>query len=207
MADVEHSGLTDPFIHEPKGVAAATAGDVYVADGAASGTMKDTSEVVRMGIYDYADLATATTPITLSPLNTYVELTNDGLGAGTNLSYVLSDVANVWDTTTDRLDFTSFNLGDAVDIRIDLDITTTSSNTVIELGIEIGIGGSPFTLVLGESYFKSTGTYEGVSYTGLYVGDTNFKDNPARIVAKSDSGVATVKVNGWYIKGLKRGLI
>lgn len=34
----EHSTITDPDIHEPKGVAAATSGQIYVADGAASGS-------------------------------------------------------------------------------------------------------------------------------------------------------------------------
>jgi len=35
---VEHVNITDPEIHEPKGIAAATVGKVYVADGAASGS-------------------------------------------------------------------------------------------------------------------------------------------------------------------------
>ena len=34
---IEHSTITDPDIHEPKGVAAAAAGTVYIADGAGSG--------------------------------------------------------------------------------------------------------------------------------------------------------------------------
>lgn len=33
----EHSTITDPEIHEPKGAAAASVGEVYVADGAGSG--------------------------------------------------------------------------------------------------------------------------------------------------------------------------
>jgi hypothetical protein len=37
MANVNHSALTDPYLHEPKGVAAANAGEVYIADGAGSG--------------------------------------------------------------------------------------------------------------------------------------------------------------------------
>lgn len=37
MANVNHSTLTDPYLHEPKGVAAAASGDVYIADGAGSG--------------------------------------------------------------------------------------------------------------------------------------------------------------------------
>lgn len=36
----DHAALTDPFLHEPKGVAAAAEGLVYVADGAGSGEWK-----------------------------------------------------------------------------------------------------------------------------------------------------------------------
>jgi hypothetical protein len=45
MANVAHSSLTGSNLHEPKGVAAATSGKVYVTDGAGSGvftTLADT---------------------------------------------------------------------------------------------------------------------------------------------------------------------
>ena len=38
MADVEHSSLTGSSLHEPKGVASATASTLYVADGSGSGS-------------------------------------------------------------------------------------------------------------------------------------------------------------------------
>lgn len=38
MADVQHKNISDPNLHEPKGVAAASADQVYVSDGAGSGT-------------------------------------------------------------------------------------------------------------------------------------------------------------------------
>jgi hypothetical protein len=37
MATVNHSTLTDPFLHEPKGIAAASADRVYIANGSGSG--------------------------------------------------------------------------------------------------------------------------------------------------------------------------
>lgn len=37
MANVQHSALTGAELHEPKGAATASAGEVYVANGAASG--------------------------------------------------------------------------------------------------------------------------------------------------------------------------
>lgn len=38
MANIEHKDITDPNVHEPKGVAAAAANKVYVSDGASSGS-------------------------------------------------------------------------------------------------------------------------------------------------------------------------
>jgi hypothetical protein len=37
MANVNHSTLTDPYLHEPKGVASASSGDVYISNGSGSG--------------------------------------------------------------------------------------------------------------------------------------------------------------------------
>jgi hypothetical protein len=37
---VNHASLTDPELHEPKGIASANDGDVYIADGAGSGEWK-----------------------------------------------------------------------------------------------------------------------------------------------------------------------
>jgi hypothetical protein len=38
VADIQHFAITDPNIHEPKGIASATAGKVYTANGSGSGT-------------------------------------------------------------------------------------------------------------------------------------------------------------------------
>ena len=47
MVNVNHSTLTDPFLHEPKGIAAAPAGQVYIADGSGSGDWKELSYYVN----------------------------------------------------------------------------------------------------------------------------------------------------------------
>ena len=55
MADVPHSGLTTTDLHEPKDVAGATANQVYVTDGAASGNMTDLHPKVAMIQYQETD--------------------------------------------------------------------------------------------------------------------------------------------------------
>lgn len=52
MANINHSVLTDPHLHEPKGVAAASAGSVYVANGSGSGDWKQVHSYVN-GYVDF----------------------------------------------------------------------------------------------------------------------------------------------------------
>ena len=46
MAGNPHAALTGADLHEPKGVATANSGDVYVADGTASGAQTNIGEAV-----------------------------------------------------------------------------------------------------------------------------------------------------------------
>lgn len=80
MADVEHSDLTDADgIHEPKGISTADANQMYVADGAGSGTWQDNAMSVhgQMSITNNST-ATAVTAAVDATLNTdtdYVKVT------------------------------------------------------------------------------------------------------------------------------------
>ncbi len=57
MANVNHSTLTDPYLHEPKGVASASTGKVYVANGSGSGAWQDHRRSVFT--LHFTDLSTA----------------------------------------------------------------------------------------------------------------------------------------------------
>lgn len=43
MANINHNTLTDPYLHEPKGISTALAGQIYVANGSGSGTWVENS--------------------------------------------------------------------------------------------------------------------------------------------------------------------
>lgn len=60
----EHKDITDPHIHEPKGASTATAGQVYIADGAGSGTW---AALVSYASQAEAEAATNNTKI-MTPL-------------------------------------------------------------------------------------------------------------------------------------------
>ena len=78
---IQHNVITDPDIHEPKGVAAASSGQVYVANGSGSGTWKDKDK--WLGVYTGFDSATpayahSTTTSNTVLNNTWVSGANDG---------------------------------------------------------------------------------------------------------------------------------
>lgn len=78
---IQHNVITDPDIHEPKGVASASTGQIYVANGAGSGTWQDKDK--WLGVYTGFDAAgpayqhsTTTSDTVLN--NTWTTSSNDG---------------------------------------------------------------------------------------------------------------------------------
>lgn len=55
MANINHSALTDPYLHEPKGAATATSGQVYVANGSGSGTWTTKESLVELSLEGYIE--------------------------------------------------------------------------------------------------------------------------------------------------------
>jgi hypothetical protein len=207
MANIQHRDIPDIQLHEPKGASTSTTGQILTSTGGASTwAAPDFTGLVQQGVYDYNDLATATTQIPLTVASTQYEMTNDGAGAFTNLNYTLPGLDNIWNTTTNRFGFNGgagLKLGDTVDIRFDFEVTTTAANTAIEFDLELGVGGSPYQLVINPlTNFKAAGTYKVIRWLGVYMGDSNTLDNPARVLAQADSTGSTVKVNGWYARAL-----
>lgn len=226
----EHVDIVDPEIHEPKGVASATSGQVYVADGAGSGAWTTGADSLiktatagqivvangaglataqigaRMGWQDWNDATTSGTPITLSTAGTFFVMTNDGAGAATSTAYKIPDHGNIWNTSTNRFDFTSLAIGDSVDIRWDMTFTTTGANHEIVIEIQLAEGtGGVYQLPFARHNYKAAGTYRETGSIWVYMGDTNTKDNPASIQVSSDTGTTdTVTVAGWATRTIAR---
>jgi hypothetical protein len=63
MANVNHNTLTDPYLHEPKGVASAASGKVYVANGAGSGAWTAKETLVGETLAGYIDNISAVSTV------------------------------------------------------------------------------------------------------------------------------------------------
>ena len=131
----------------------------------------------------------------------YIKLLNDTAGAFTNTVYKPTNMTTIWDEINNQFDFTELSLGDMVDFRVDLIVTTSGANQNVSVQIELGIGGSPYTLDIDFISPKTSGTYKLISYTGIYMGDNNTLNNPAEIQLDTDASMTDgITVNGWYCK-------
>ena len=104
MVNVNHSTLTDPYLHEPKGVSTASNGSIYVANGSGAGAWVHAHHYI--GAYVDFDAATPayqhSTTTTLSPLDpTFVIAENSGFtGISTpNARLQYTDVESIVVTT------------------------------------------------------------------------------------------------------------
>lgn len=156
----------------------------------------------KVGFFDYNDLATATVPITHNGVEGYKKLPNDGAGAFTNLAYKPLGMTTLWNTTTGQFDFSELSLGDMVNLRADITVTTTSPNQVVDCRLELGIGSSPYALHIVTLNVKTATTQQMVAFTGFYMGDTNTLNFPAEFQMDSDDN-ATFTINGWYLQVIK----
>ena len=213
-----HNSLTGNELHEPINISDATAGAADVGKTVVS-KGDGTSEVrkllpselgagaCRMGWSSYDDVTTQSTPIVLSSTGTFFNLTNDGAGAQSHSEFELPEVTDIWDTATNQLDLSDLSIGDTVDFRVDIEVTTTGANHQIEIQLDMDTAPitANFQLLVDRENFKSAGTFQIIKYYSLFIGSQAVVDGVHKVQIKSDSGTTnSVKVNGWYIRAIIR---
>lgn len=196
MANISHSTLTDPYLHEPKGISTATADEVYAANGSGGGAWKN---IYTQGFEDFnhnggSQALTAATPL---------KLLNDAAGAYTNTTYRLPGFSSTWNTTNNHFDWAAagLSLGDTVDLRLDFTITTSAANDDLSILLDMGVGSpGPYTLTVDYTEWRVAGTYNYTAYYGIYMGDTNTLNFPAEVKMLASTAGDSVQVNGWYVR-------
>ena len=157
------------------------------------------------GWADYNDTATAGSPIAVTAVPAV--LTNDGLGVDTNTTYLPTGgngITQLWNTSSNGFDFSDLNVGDMLDIRMDISVVIASTNTVVDVNLLMGTGGSVVVPFISDQNYKATGTFEVVRYMGIYIGSTDVRDTLAQLKIEADKNCTCI-VHGWYIKAIRRG--
>jgi len=162
------------------------------------------AETVRMGMQDYAD-DTSGAAVAITGGAGFIALPNDGASSDTNKIFKVAGVGELWDTAGGTFDWSTLELGDQVNIRLNIVITTTAANQTVSVKMVAAIGGSPYDIFWDSEYYKTSGVQDPVVKTSLvYMGDTNTLNNGARFEVSSPSN-ATVEVVGWAIQHFVRG--
>ena len=157
------------------------------------------------GWADYNDTATTGSPIAVTAVPAV--LTNDGLGVDTNTAYLPiggNGITQLWNTSSNGFDFSDLNVGDMLEIRMDIDVIIVSNNTAVDVNLHMGSGGTVIVPFISQQNFKTTGTFEVIRYMGLYIGSEDIRDTLAQLKINADNNCTCI-VNGWYIKATRRG--
>jgi hypothetical protein len=157
-----------------------------------------------VGFFDYnASGALSSVTLTADVWNT---IENDASGLYTLTSYGPTGISRVWDESSNSFDFSELNLGDMVDIRLDISIATTSNNQEVMVDLVLAKG-TPSEYRIPFVYpitFKTAGEIGIVKYNSIYIGNTDTLSGGGDFEIQTDDD-ATMKVNGWYCKIIRRG--
>ncbi len=194
---IEHNAIADGERHEPKGIASATANQVYVANGAGSGVWKTP---YATGVEDYNHAGGALSPA----LGVKTQVLNDAAGAYTNTAYKIPGYPDIWNPSTNQFNWSHLTLGDSVDIRFDFTVTTNGTHNDTAIIIRAGVGAAPYDLTAITGEWQASSTYQLTVWYSVYMGDANTLDNPAEVYIMSTTAGEIVQCNGWYVRTNKR---
>ena len=180
-----HSSLTDPNLHEPKGATSASAGMVYVSDGAGSGTWTySPTGYVRYQNSGAAQVLTSTPQ----------KLVINGAGSNSTEAYLPREIrgtGSLWDTVTN--DITPIAEGDAFVCRLSFPLTAnTGSPTLLSLVLDIGAtAGITIPIVEAEIPILKSVPYTVTTTINFDALDT-FLANGGQLFVSVNTGTVTV---------------
>lgn len=159
-----------------------------------------------VGWQDYNDLATKTTPITLTLANTWYNLTNDGLGQYTNKKYRVLGKPDIWRPETNSFYFGDLYEGGIQLLRTSFYLTAPSANTEVSVRLLMAIGsGIEYSIPIFERYLKKGSVkYHFSVPTFFTIDNPETRDYPARIQVSADVTNCLVEVDGWKMLTLDR---
>lgn len=139
--------------------------------------------------------------------NTYAILTNNGLAAGSTKTPFFN-IADLFNTSTNRFSLSGLSIGDAIDIRIQLNLTTSAANEVVNGILTFAMGtASEFTVpFMNETLFKDAGTRTISFNTRVFVRSTDMLTNAGKIEIRS-TGSGSAQMTELMVQATKNTLV
>ena len=160
------------------------------------------SGITSAGYAIYEDSRVTTTTLAAG---VFTVIPNDALGANTTNAYLPLGVTNLWNAGTSSFDFSELAVGDAVEMRIIVQPTTTNNNTEIELDLYLGSGGTQYKVpFITTQNFQFSGLYEATRYTSFPIRDEDTRTSAAQFKAMADKN-CTLQTDDFFIKVTRNG--
>lgn len=192
MANVQHSTLTDPNLHEPKGASTAAANTAYLANGSGSGTWTAVNRLPGTGWGQYTNatyvgtnaLAISTTEV-LVPFDTNAIVTQLPI----SLTGTTSSLMNL---STETLQFVS--AGDLHSITLTYTVYSVASTpTTMDLKLYGSSDGTTYSTLLGETTVSlAKGAGQVITESSLFPVTANMVTHGARIYLRTNTGTANI---------------
>jgi hypothetical protein len=147
---------------------------------------------------NYDDLATNTTPFTLTP-NQFNALPNDTLGAETTEEFKPPFISNsLWDVANKKIILSEFPIGSILLIRTDFHVTPSQSNEFVDAELYCPAYGGFQLHFLNANLGNKSNEHHFVHTSMFYVGDQTIANAGLQVRVKT-SHTATARVNGFLI--------
>ena len=160
------------------------------------------SGLTSAGYAVYEDSRVTTTTLAAG---VFTVIPNDALGTNTTNTYLPLGVTNLWNAGTSSFDFSELAVGDAVEMRIIVQPTTTSNNTEIELDLFLGSGGAQYKVpFITTQNFQFAGLFEATRYTSFPIRDEDTRTSPAQFKAIADKN-CTLQTDDFFVKVTRNG--
>ena len=192
MANVQHSSLTDPNLHEPKGVSTASANQLYLSNGSGSGTWTNANRFPGTGWGQYTNttyvgttaLAVSTTPVLL-PFTTNANVSQ--------LPITLTGTtSSLMELSSETLQFVAAS--DLHSITLTFKVYSTSGTPkVLDLILYGSSDGSSYATLLGETSVSLVkGAGQVITESSLFPVTSDMVSHGARVYLTTDTGTVNL---------------
>ena len=192
MANVQHSSLSDPNLHEPKGASTAAANGVYLSNGSGSGAWTPVNRTPGTGWGQYSNalyvgataLAISTTEV-LIPFDTNTNVTQLPI----SLTGATTALMNL---STETLQFVA--TGDLHTVALTFTVLSiTGSPDTMDLKLYGSSNGTTYSTLLGETVIVlAKGAGQVVTESSLFPVTANMVTHGARIYLRTNTGTANI---------------
>ena len=192
---IEHSLVTDPNIHEPKGASSAQAGQTYVSNGNGSGAWTHDPQGWQLSIHGGASQGVSTSDQILQI---------DGANVNSILNRLPKEIQGtgfLWSSAQNKI--LPVALGDFYTCELYMPFSSAVGVNQLNLKLDKGNTTTPTNVFLEKSFDISFGST--VHFTFLLGVDANMKNNGVQLFLSTDAGTVNITSPQLLISRVSRG--